>query len=1442
MQFQLQDELQALQDIPNYPIPEEHDVESMDPAAVDALLEGAVQSVADSSDAITDPHIFDVYRSLLKYADHLAGNVLSGLLDSITSALQAELDATTRDIDTDASEAIPHHREPMEKFAFLLLWFVIVAERNTSASDVVEKPKKGKGSRKKARTEEWNWEDQIPATLGLISKVLRLKTHRIWITSTERDTFINCLTRPAYVVSESEQHMKVQNIKLSMYKVVCLAVKHHAHSLLAQISIMQSLQYYEHLSEPMAEMLTILAKEFDHSQLAEEILREISTKEFNAQDPKGPRSFSKYLIKLAELSPRLVLKQISVLLRHLDSESYPMRMALVEIIGLLIREIASSEEGELEAREKQINGFFELLNERFRDLSSYVRAKVINTMAKLLDLPHKFPKERLTMTTWVIAALEDKASSVRRYAIALLTKLILTHPYGLMHGGLLNLADWETRYKEVAEELQKIEASELEQAKADGQGGDDDDDEEEGDEGSDEEEEEAGDETVRMDENGESIPPTPATMKSMRSKKSRSRKSSMPSMATARGSSVSFEDPSDSTAQISTIDEEEDEDEGEGDTTQRGDKLIEEDEEMEDFTQQFDEQEGVPQTTKTVRQGSPTSTVRNPRTPARSRVPRTPKTTQSTMKKPKKKSKKNRKTDGLVMSTMTNEQAALAALQSNQLLHLRLRKRYYAEALAFIRHIEGAMDTLQKLLVSTSKAEVLESMEFFRVAHEYQFQSAQGGIKKMLHLIWSKDNSSTSEDGKELKGIRSRLIECYRNLYFDPLPDMDAKQQINRITRNMIQLTFEATLAELTSLEELMRTMMEDHQIHQDVVSKLWQVYSSDKDIPKAQRRGAIIILGMLAIANRSVVSQHVETLIKVGLGARGKADATLARYTCIALQRLNGSVKKVKGSLSDKSLRLPMDNPIFTKLKDAIEYPCRRRDWFGMAEQAINCIYLLADRPDLLCDKIIKLLTRRVFGKKQSTPMDVDLPDATQDDSGDVTMASGASAPSIAPQNSSDSGDAFELAQLIFFVGHVAIKHIVFLELVEREWKHQKDVKTSAAKHGKTTGAGNTAKDGEELDQVAGNAEDEIGERIAAIRETELLYSPNSLLTAFGPMIVKICRSPNKYKSQILRTAAVLSFSKFLCVSSQFCDEHHRLLFKILETSRDPDIRSNVVIALGDIAVCFSTIIDENSNELYKGLSDEDLVVKKNTLMVLTHLILNGMVKVKGQLGEMAKCLEDPDQRIADLAKLFFSELSTKENAIYNNLPDVISHLSVGEHAVDEEVFQSTMKYIFGFIEKEKQAENIVEKLCQRFRLVDDPRQWRDIAFCLSLLPFKSERSVKKLIDGLPFYQDKLHEEAVYSRFNEILQKARSNKSANKPDTELKEFESILTDFKEKGMEDEALEKRVEVKKAAAKKRATRRSECNRIIPRVSHPDLTSAQLGGRRRQWRRQKTLNNY
>lgn len=46
---------------------------------------------------------------------------------------------------------------------------------------------------------------------------------------------------------------------------------------------------------------------------------------------------------------------------------------------------------------------------------------------------------------------------------------------------------------------------------------------------------------------------------------------------------------------------------------------------------------------------------------------------------------------------------------------------------------------------------------------------------------------------------------------------------------------------------------------------------------------------------------------------------------------------------------------------------------------------------------------------------------------------------------------------------------------------------------------------------------------------------------------------------------------------------------------------------------------------------------------MVLTHLILNDMMKVRSHISRLALCLQDPVPRIAALAQLFFHELSCK-------------------------------------------------------------------------------------------------------------------------------------------------------------------------------------------------------
>jgi condensin complex subunit 1 len=151
------------------------------------------------------------------------------------------------------------------------------------------------------------------------------------------------------------------------------------------------------------------------------------------------------------------------------------------------------------------------------------------------------------------------------------------------------------------------------------------------------------------------------------------------------------------------------------------------------------------------------------------------------------------------------------------------------------------------------------------------------------------------------------------------------------------------------------------------------------------------------------------------------------------------------------------MDNPIFHNLRTAILAPCRSKEWFGMAEQGINTIYALGEHPDMLCNDIIKQLTHRAFNRTPTTkdePLSQDQaqtqsekdPDAMDEDEPELPSAT-ANEPASTPGTSqggknSDVGEAFELSQLLFVVGHVAIKQIVYLELVERELKRQKDEK----------------------------------------------------------------------------------------------------------------------------------------------------------------------------------------------------------------------------------------------------------------------------------------------------------------------------------------------------------------------------------------------------------------
>jgi len=127
---------------------------------------------------------------------------MSKMLDALLSAFGVQIDAAIRDSKEDDQQIVMAHKMALEMYAFLINWFVRAAEKvkATGEDETLPPPvksRRGKGgkagtSRAAAskKTEQWTWCDQINGAMETICKALKLKTHRIWMTSPERDAFI----------------------------------------------------------------------------------------------------------------------------------------------------------------------------------------------------------------------------------------------------------------------------------------------------------------------------------------------------------------------------------------------------------------------------------------------------------------------------------------------------------------------------------------------------------------------------------------------------------------------------------------------------------------------------------------------------------------------------------------------------------------------------------------------------------------------------------------------------------------------------------------------------------------------------------------------------------------------------------------------------------------------------------------------------------------------------------------------------------------------------------------------------------------------------------------------------------------------------------------------------------------------------------------------------
>ncbi|VVC91230.1 unnamed protein product [Leptidea sinapis] len=522
-------------------------------------------------------------------------------------------------------------------------------------------------------------------------------------------------------------------------------------------------------------------------------------------------------------------------------------------------------------------------------------------------------------------------------------------------------------------------------------------------------------------------------------------------------------------------------------------------------------------------------------------------------------------------------------------------------------------------------------------------------------------------------------------------PDQSERARAYIVARKLVSLCAHVDRGAALALEDLVDKWLAKGDVTPAIIQVFWEMFLKKIDgTTDMDSYAALSLLVMIAKAKPSVVLANLEVIQTHGL--TGDYNS---RNLCAQLLL----------SLSSKGQRYPDDNPMFTSLVNSLLETYATCDKFiSFAANSIDFIYAVCDTPENLCTRILSAMYKKIEENLTNENEDeISLP---------VEL----------------------LTRFIFVLGHVALQQLIYLDIsVYRELRRRNQVREERKAEEKRKKKFATPKRGRIDDlrrqtvmNLSNASASSRGARSASV--TSKTQSVNTTMTEEeGGLEGAVADDAD---AEYVRTVcerdivgAGTSLARYVPLLRALLTG--ALMVTVLKKSKNVALRTNLTIAFSDLTLRFPNLTQPWTHHIYHILSDEELDVRQCAVKMLSFLVLHEMVRVKGQIADMALCCADSDARVANMTKVFFKQLSQKGNALYNVMPDIISRLS------DPEL--------------------------NRFKLSTEERQWRDLAYCLSLFTY-NERSLKKLIENIDCYKDKLHCKGVMDCFSTLMNNASKN------------------------------------------------------------------------------------
>lgn len=278
--------------------------------------------------------------------------------------------------------------------------------------------------------------------------------------------------------------------------------------------------------------------------------------------------------------------------------------------------------------------------------------------------------------------------------------------------------------------------------------------------------------------------------------------------------------------------------------------------------------------------------------------------------------------------------------EDKEIEELRSRVNFYQAAVQFVMTIHKAVSIIESLLRSTTTSDVVEAMHFLVGVYPFQMEVAQQSTRKMLLLVWSKENA-----------IAESVVEAYHTIFLAPLQAEESKEMCAFTAQRLCELARGATVGELTSLEKVMQQLAVSKQLPSSLLLALWDLMEKQCSMEAAS------LLSLCAGAASKVLWPKLKALLRTSTLRTMQSLPVLARCVSLIAQRL---VNPNEGAAAaDES-----DCKLLTKFLVAVvmhEGGGKDDRWLPAAEQSLNALVKIHPHPHSVFAAIVRGTARQV-------------------------------------------------------------------------------------------------------------------------------------------------------------------------------------------------------------------------------------------------------------------------------------------------------------------------------------------------------------------------------------------------------------------------------------------------------------------------------------------------